>query len=163
MGDTTPAKKRRRQTAPAVSVTPTGTWSRGGAVTAVDNTEVHEALWVFLMFDELDKTRNTTSIHISKIPASAVAQFNSGKRDHRKNSKYVVRDWKLEQWIGPFKSREEARMFANRWARSQCALYTRVMRGAELARDHKPMSLDVFSFHKQRLIEALTPAAEDVK
>lgn len=160
-------KKRRRVSAPSRMITPSGAWerrpdapkSRSGrdATRPEVEMDVHQALWVLLMFDELDLTLNTTSIHVSKIPASAVAQFNTGKRELRKNTKNRKREWKLEQWIGPFISRDEARVFAGRWARSQCALYARVMRGAELARDYKPVPLNVYTFHKQQLIEELTP------
>jgi hypothetical protein len=108
--------------------------------------------WVFMMFDALDETRSTTSIDVSHNPASAVAQFNSGARAHRKNCKRRRRDWKLEEWVGPFARRRAALAFQARWARAACAFDVRARRGAELAREQH---LDIFSFHDSWLAEIL--------
>jgi hypothetical protein len=104
------------------------------------------------MFDELDETRTTTSIDVSHNPASAVVQFNTGARAHRKNGKRRRRDWKLEEWVGPFARRRAALAFQARWARSPCAFAVRARRGAELAREQ---NLDIFSFHSAELAAAL--------
>lgn len=109
-----------------------------------------------MMYDELDKTRSTTSIDVSHNPASAVAQFNSGARAHRKNCKRHRRDWKLEEWVGPFARRRAALAFQARWARAACAFDVRAVRGAELAREQQ---LDIFSFHSDWLTKALASAA----
>ncbi len=109
-------------------------------------------LWVYLMFDEADKTHNTTSIDVSRHPEVAVTEYNSGKRAHRKNGKKNRRDWRLEQWIGPFAKRRLAKLFHARWARSACALDVRTVRGAELALEE---NLTVFSFHRERLCDAV--------
>jgi len=139
-----------------------GTWSRTGVVLAANPTKLcygtSKRAFVFMMYDHLDDTRSSTSIEISSRPASAVAEFNEGVRKHRKSSKKRRRDWRLEQWVGPFKHRREARQFQIKWSRAPCRFDDRVLKGAELARD---LDLDVFTFRKadllQRVEQAHTP------
>jgi len=105
-------------------------------------------LWVYLMFDEADATRRTTSLDISRRPATAVSEYKSGKRVHRKNGKKITRDWRLEQWCGPFARKRLAKHFLARWSRSACALAVRARRGAELALEE---GVNVYSFHCEQL------------
>jgi hypothetical protein len=134
-----------------------GTWSGTGAVAAPKKLcyGTSKRAFVFMMYDHLDETRASTSIEISSRPASAVAEFNEGVRKHRKSSKKRRRDWRLEQWVGPFKHRREARQFQIKWARAPCRFDDRVLKGAELARD---LDLNIFTFHKADLLQRVEAA-----
>lgn len=114
--------------------------------------------FVFLMFDELDKSRMTTSIETSSDPPAAVAEFNGGKRKHRKSGRDAKRDWRLEQWIGPFKHRSMASQFQTKWNRAPRALMSRVIKGAELAFEN---NVDLFTFRPRELITLI--ATDDQK
>jgi hypothetical protein len=168
-------KKRRVQSTTQVSITDDGLWKReprneddiASAVSVSTSTTVCDLssvpakhrTFVFLMFDERDETRKTTSIEMSHNPPEAVSEFNSGERTHRKNGKNNVRVWKLAQWIGPFRHRRDARNFLARWHRSLCNLEERERRGLELAFED---NLNLFTYEKRRLIDmakASTPAA----
>lgn len=115
---------------------------------------MESAAFVFLMFDEQDAERATSSIEVSRRPETAVCQFNSGVRKHRKSSKTYEPMWRLELWIGPFRSRGDAVQFQQQWNRAPARLFEeRVLHGAKLASKHG--GVNVFTFHDDGLRKLL--------
>lgn len=104
------------------------------------------------MFDNNDKDEQTTSIEIAANPASDVLRYNRGIKKHRKSGKAHTRDWRLQQWVGPFNRYEAAQMFQSHWTRSGRDLAMRIVRGAQLALS---LRLAVYSMEEAKLRELL--------
>ena len=99
-------------------------------------------LFVYLMFDQNDAKTETTAIEIAANPAEDVLRYNEGAKKNRKSGKAHTRDWRLQQWIGPFNTAEAATLFQTVWAHSAKNLDKRIKRGAQLAID---MELAIFT------------------
>ena len=93
--------------------------------------------FVYLMFDNNDVRTETTAIEISANPPVDVLRYNEGSKKNRKSGSALVRDWRLQQWIGPFNTLEAAVCFQTTWSHGAKNLAKRIARGAELARDAK--------------------------
>jgi len=104
--------------------------------------------FVYLMFDNNDKKGQTTAIEISINPADDVLKYNRGIKKHRKSGKANTRDWRLQQWIGPFNLYESAECFQKQWTRIGRDLSTRIVRGAQLALS---LRLAIYSMDENRL------------
>lgn len=100
--------------------------------------------FVFLMFDNNDVKAETTAIEIAVNPPAEVLRYNEGAKKKRASGKAMARDWRLQQWIGPFNTLDAAAYFQTAWAHSGKHLAKRIARGAQLARD---MNLAVFTMH----------------
>ena len=111
------------------------------------------SLFVYLMFDNNDKdTEQTTSIEIAANPAADVLRYNRGLNKHRKSGKANARDWRLQQWVGPFNAYEAAKAFQSHWTRAANNLAQRIVRGAQLALS---LHLAVYSMNEAKLKEML--------
>jgi len=104
--------------------------------------------FVYLMYDNNDADVQTTSIEIACNPARDVLRFNRGLKKHRKSGKANSRDWRLQQWIGPFNRFEAAQHFQAHWARGGSDLATRILRGAQLA---STLNLAIYSMDEIKL------------
>lgn len=76
----------------------------------------------------IGKSRNA----VRKVRLHNEGRVNSGKRSTRTSAPY----WRLEQWVGPFESRNEARDFQRLWFRNTKGIKLRIEKGVELARAH---------------------------
>jgi len=104
--------------------------------------------FVYLMYDNNEADAQTTSIEIASNPPKDVLKFNRGLKKHRKSGKANSRDWRLQQWIGPFNKYEAAQNFQAHWARGGSDLVTRIVRGAQLA---STLNLAIYTMDEKKL------------
>jgi hypothetical protein len=104
--------------------------------------------FVYLMFDKNDDKLQTTAIEIASNPAVDVLKYSKGMQKNRKCGKAVTRDWRLQQWVGPFNLYESAQCFQARWARVGRDLTLRIVTGAQMALQ---LQLAVYSMDKPKL------------
>lgn len=81
--------------------------------------------------------RNFTHIGMSREPIHKVVRHNEGRVNSGKRStRTSAPHWRLEELIGPFDTRNQARRFQRRWFRNTKGVKLRLERGVELARVH---------------------------
>jgi len=75
-----------------------------------------QPFYVFLVIDRNDKSKNTTSIEISRNPAAQAVGYKRGtNKPRRATSRTRNYDWRLAMWIGPFPSHHSANLFRQLW------------------------------------------------
>jgi len=81
--------------------------------------------------------RMFTHIGKSRDPVGKVQKHNQGfVNSHKRSTRANAPHWKIEEWVGPFRTREDARDFQKLWFCKTKGVKTRAQRGAQLATEH---------------------------
>lgn len=101
-----------------------------------------DLLYVVLMHYEDDENGESTSIFTTTRPIETVCDYNTGALKHRKGGQARSRDWRIEAFVGPFKSEAAGNDFRDCWSRSAKELKIRLQVGAQLALNSKTHMFD---------------------
>ena len=93
--------------------------------------------FAFLMVNTLASEKTHTYIGTSRNPPAKVSAFNRGDIRSRKNTKQGRPHWRIEQMVGPFDTRDDARRFRVAWDDHTRGIQPRIKKGQMLARQWK--------------------------
>jgi hypothetical protein len=81
--------------------------------------------------------RMFTHIGKSREPVRKVLRHNEGMvTSHKRSTRSSAPHWRLEEWVGPFATRRDARLFQTSWFRNTKGVKTRMERGIQLANEY---------------------------